>query len=91
MVAELLSSFEVLDCGLFPSGLEDMVVSTDKGCRAWIEIFVVCDGVIVRIQGIQIKKWRPRGTVTVPLESIHNTTGGMASTVPLIFGYRSPF
>jgi hypothetical protein len=68
-----------------------MVVSTDKGCRAWIEIVVVCDGVIVRIQGIQIKKWRPRGTVTVPLESIHNTTGGMASTVPLIFGYRSLF
>ena len=53
----------------------------------------MCDGVIVRIQveGEQFKKWRPRGTVTVPLESIHNTTGGMASTVPLIFGYRSPF
>ena len=58
-----------------------------------LRLLLVCDGVIVRIQveGEQFKKWRPRGTVTVPLESIHNTTGGMASTVPLIFGYRSLF
>ena len=35
MLAELLSSFdrdaEVLDCGLFPSGLEDMVVQSQGG------------------------------------------------------------
>jgi len=49
MLAELLSSFdrdaEVLDCGLFPSGLEDMVVHRQgkEGVGAWlVKNFLIC-------------------------------------------------